>query len=283
MTSLTLRLGEGSLQVSSGLRLRYLSWEVTEARAAVVVVHGLSDHAARYARMAQALADINVSTFALDLRGNGLSEGRRGHANSFGCFLQDLDRFRREVSGLIHPSTPLYLFGHSMGGLIALRYQQEYAGAFRGMIVSSPWLATAVPVPRWKSTLANLLARVLPAAPFSSKLKAEHMSHDAAAVQAYRDDPLVHDRITPRLFTEVSREMAVAFQRIDRIQGPILLLLAGADRVVDTERSLVFARSLSGRDVTLKVYPGYYHEILHESGAALVQRDINDWILKRTE
>jgi lysophospholipase len=275
-------LGEGGLLVEQGLRLRYLSWEVADARAAVIIVHGLSDHAARYGGVAKALAETGVSTYAFDLRGHGLSAGRRGHVRAFGCFLQDVDRFRREVLGLADADTPLFLLGHSMGGLIALRYQQEYVGAFRGAIVISPWLATAMPLPRWKSTASNLLARVLPAAPFSSKLVPEHMSHDVAAVRAYREDPLIHDRITPRLFAEASREMGVAFQRADRIQGPLLLLLAGADRVVDTERSLLFARSLSGRDVTLNVYPGYYHEILHETGAAQVHRDIRDWLTRHS-
>ena len=121
-----IRNGEGTLVGVGRLRLRYRTWEVANPRAAVLVVHGLAEHGGRYARFAQTLGGFGFSTFALDLRGHGLSDGRRGHAASFDCFLQDLDRFRREVEGVLDRRTPLFLLGMSMGGLIALRYLEEY-------------------------------------------------------------------------------------------------------------------------------------------------------------
>jgi lysophospholipase len=281
MSTLSLRLGSGAITVSGKLRLRYLSWEATDARAAVVVVHGLAEHAGRYDRLGRYLAQAEISTFALDLRGHGRSEGRRGHVPSFGTFLQDLDRFRREVRGLVDPQTPLFLLGHSMGGLIALRYQQEYAGAFSGLIALSPWLATAVRVPRWKITLANTLNRVLPSLPFRARLRSEQLTHDVRMQRAHDDDPLVHDIITPRLFVEVSSAMGTVFQRIDRLRSPALFLLAGADPLVDTERSVAFAQSLASREVTWRVYPGYYHELLNEAKAGPVYRDLRSWLTAR--
>jgi alpha-beta hydrolase superfamily lysophospholipase len=272
--------GDGSFAVGGGIRLHYHTWEVVEPRAAMIVVHGLAEHGGRYERLGQTLAGIDVSTFALDLRGHGLSDGRRGHAPAFGSFVQDLDRFRREVLGLVDPSTPIFLLGHSMGGLIALRYQEEYPGSFSGAVIVSPWLATAIPVPRWKANLANVLARLLPAFPFNADIHAELLSRDPAVVAAYRDDPLVHGRITPRLFVEASREMGLVFQRSDRITSPLLFLLAGSDRIVDTTRSLAFARTLGAADVVIKVYPDFYHEVLNEKAAGQ-WADLLAWMRER--
>jgi lysophospholipase len=278
VSTLTAIKGEGGLQVSARTRLRYHTWEVKQPRAAVVVVHGLAEHGGRYDRLGRTLAAADISTFALDLRGHGESDGRRGHASSFACFLQDLDRFQREVQGLLEPETPMFLLGHSMGGLIALRYQQEYPGRFRGLVAVSPWLATAVSVPRWKVNLANGLARFLPALPFRAHIRPEQLSHDPAVLHAHRNDPLIHDTITPRLFTAVSTAMGTVLQRIDRLTVPLLFLLAGADPLVDTEHSVDFARSLSAHDVTLHVYPGLYHEVLNEQRATAVYRDLRVWL-----
>lgn len=276
-----MRRSDGSILGVGGLRLAYRSWEVPDASAAIVVVHGLGEHSGRYAAFGERMAAYGLSTFAMDLRGHGLSEGRRGHVPSFDTYLQELDRFRREVEGLADFEVPLFLLGQSMGGLIASRYLEEYNTRFQGGIMLSPWLGTAMQVPRWKITAANALSRVLPALPFSSGLDADALSRDPEVVAAYRADPLVHDRITPRLFAEVSGAMGLVFQRSDRIQEPLLLLMGGEDRLVKTERTLLFSRQITVSDLTVKVYPGFYHELLNEVDRAAIHRHIRDWIAAR--
>ena len=277
MSAAATRHSEGSIEGVGGLLLRYRACEVANARGALIIVHGLGDHAARYDDLAVAMATSGISSFALDQRGHGISEGRRGHVNSFDVLLQDLDRFRREVAGCTEPRLPLFMLGHSMGGLVVLRYLEEYDTPLAGAILSAPWLGTQVDVPRWQITAASALTRILPAVPFPNRVDADHLSRDPAVVQAYRDDPLVHGRITPRLFTEASSAMGVVQQRSERIQVPLLFLLPGADRIVDTQRSLAFARSLSGADITIRHYPGYYHEVLNEPDRS-VYRDLRDWL-----
>lgn len=269
---------DGYIDGVGNVRLYYRSWEAPHARAAVMIVHGLGEHGRRYTWLAETLAGHGISTFVHDLRGHGLSEGRRGHTPRFAVFLQDLDRFRREVHGLIEYGTPLFLFGHSMGGLIALRYLEEYDSSFHGGIISSPWLATALEVPRWKVTASGLLNRILPALPFASGLEPADLSRDPEIVRAYRDDPLVHDRITPRLFTEAATAMGFALQRSDRVTVPLLFLLAGRDRIVDTEKSRRFATALSTSRVTVTVYPENYHENINEPNRIAVVREIREWI-----
>jgi alpha-beta hydrolase superfamily lysophospholipase len=272
------RRSEGSIAGVDGLRLAYRAWEAISPRAAFVVVHGLGEHAGRYEQFAEAMASFAISTYALDQRGHGLSDGRRGHVPSFDVFLRELDRFRREVEGLADYRLPLFLIGQSMGGLIALRYIEEHESRFRGAIICSPWLATAMPVPRWKIMLANALGRVLPALPFRSNLNPEHFTHDPDVVRAYLADPLVHGAITPRLFIEVASAMGHVLQRSDRIREPLLFLLGGADRLVDTDRTVRFAQSMIGADVTVRVLPGLYHELLQELERARVFREISDWV-----
>lgn len=281
VTDTRIRRNEGAITGVGRIRLNYRTWEVPGARAGIVVVHGLGEHSGRYEAFGVRMADYGFSTFAMDLRGHGLSDGRRGHVPSFGALLQDVDRFRREVQGLADVRVPLFVLGHSLGGLIALRYQEEYQRAFRGGIIVSPWLATAVPVPRWKVTMANLVAGVLPAFPVHNGIDADHLSHDPDVVQAYRSDPLVHSRITPRLFTSAAAAMGLVLQRADHLADPLLFLIAGDDRLVDSEKSLQFARRLPAELTTIRHYPGMYHEVLNEVDRHQPMRDLRDWVAAR--
>ncbi|MBX6362232.1 MAG: alpha/beta hydrolase [Gemmatimonadetes bacterium] len=275
-----LEQGHGYVQGVGGLRLHYRTWEVPNPRAAIIIVHGLGEHSGRYDEFAAAMAAYGFSSYALDLRGHGSSEGRRGHVPRFEILLQELDRFRREVQGLVDPGCPLVLVGHSLGGLVALRYLEEYDAPFRAAVIISPWLGTAMPVPRWKTAVAAVASRFLPALPFSTRLRGRDLSHDQVIVDAYDSDPLVHDTITPRLFTEVSNAMDLVVQRAERLRVPLLFLLAGDDRVVDTGRSLAFARSLAAHAVTVRVYPGRYHEVLNEVDRHAVRVELRDWLAK---
>jgi alpha-beta hydrolase superfamily lysophospholipase len=275
------KASDGYFEGVGGLRLYYRAWEVPRPRSAIAVVHGLGEHGGRYEAFAQRLGNYGFSTFVLDLRGHGLSDGRRGHVRRFEVFLQDVDRFRREIQGLIDVGSPMFLLGHSMGGLIALRYLEEFDTPFRGGIIVSPWLATAMPVPRWKVTLAGVLNRVLPAIPIKSNIPAEHLSRDPAIVREYRDDPLVHSSVTPRLFSEASIAMGLVLQRSDRIRVPLMFALAGADQVVATPRSEAFARSLSAKDVKIHVYEDSYHEIFNDLDRSLALNDLRTWIASR--
>ncbi|MBR9991321.1 MAG: lysophospholipase [Gemmatimonadetes bacterium] len=275
------RTSDGSLSGVSGLHLAYHSWEPSQPRAVLVVVHGLGEHSGRYAEFGRRMAEGGIATFAMDLRGHGLSDGQRGHVPSFDVLLQELDRFHREVRGIKDARVPMFLLGHSLGGLIALRYQEEYDARFRGAIIVSPWLATAMSVPRWKANIAHALAKLIPVLPLSAGIDAAHVSRDPDVVEAYRDDPLVHDTVTPRFFSEVSMAMGLALQRSDRIREPLLFMLAGDDHLVDTDKSLRFARSLTATDVTVKVYPDHYHELLNEIDRATIHREVREWIAAR--
>jgi lysophospholipase len=270
---------DGRFTGVGGLRLYYRVWQARTPAATLLLVHGLSDHSGRFEAVGADLSAAGISTWAMDLRGHGASEGRRGHAGSFDWLLQDLERFRLEVLSLTGPDLPVFLLGHSMGGLIALRYLEEFDSGLRGGILSAPWLATALPVPPWKTALAGVLSRFLPALPFRTGIDPADLSRDPDVVRAYREDPLVHQTLTPRLHSEATAAMRLVRERAGRLHTPLLFLVPGNDRIVDTEETLSLARSLPATGVTTRVFPGAFHEVLNEPDRRLALRLIRDWIV----
>ena len=273
----------GYLEGVGRLRLHYRSWEASAPRSALLLVHGLAEHAGRYERFGQDLAAAGHSVYALDLRGHGDSDGRRGHVRRFDHLLQDVDRFRREVQGMVRPDLPLFLIGHSLGGLVSLRYLEEYSPPFKGAVLSAPWLATALAIPHWKVAAAQVLTRLAPSLPMKANIPPDLLSHDPAVPDAFRSDPLVHDRITPRMFTEISSAMGLVFQRADRIGVPLLFLLPGGDRITDPQRTRALARSIQQTAVTVRVFPDAYHELFNELDRSLVLSELRAWLAARLE
>ncbi|HEX2093453.1 MAG TPA: alpha/beta hydrolase [Longimicrobiaceae bacterium] len=268
----------GTFLGADGTPLHRAAWEVEAPRAALLLSHGIGEHSGRYAALARDLAGHRISVYALDHRGNGRSPGRRGHVRRFREFTDDLEAFRRSVAGSLPPGLPVFLLGHSLGGLIALRYLQAYPEApLAGAILSSPALGIAVEAPAWKTRLAGVLSRVLPALPFANEIDPAHLTHDREIVDTYRDDPLVHPRITPRLYTEMLTAIRLALAEGERIRVPLLFLIPDADRVVRPAAAQAFARGLAC-DVTVRVYPGFFHESLNEVGRERVVEDIAAWI-----
>lgn len=273
--------GERSGYVEAdGVRLHYRVWEADRPRAALRVVHGMFEHSRRYRELGAAMSDAGISTYALDLRGHGASEGRRGYVRRFGVFLDDVSRWAHEVDGSLPDALPKFMLFHSLGGLIGIRYLEEHDPPLAGAIISSPWLRLAEQPAAWKRLLAGALDPVFPTLPFPSDLDPELLSHDPERVADYRDDPRIHSTITPRLWSEVSVAAERAFEQTDQVDVPLLLLLAGDDRVADTGRTLELARSLTG-DVTTRVLDGYYHEVLQEVDRAAVMAEILGWMEAR--
>lgn len=266
---------------AEGVRLHYRAWPADRSRAALLVVHGMFEHSRRYRELARVMVGAGVSTYALDLRGHGASGGRRGHVRRFDVFLGDVHRWVEEVGATLPDALPRFMLCHSLGGLIGLRYLEEYDPPFNGAVVTSPWLRLANRVPAWQRGLAAVLDRVFPTIRFPTGLDPALLSHDPERVADYQDDPQIFSTMTPRLWHEVSDAADRLFERSDRIAVPLLMLLAGDDRIVDTSRSMELARSLTAEDVTTRVLTGYYHEVLQETDRVAVMAEILDWMEAR--
>ncbi len=270
-------------------------------RALAAIVPGISDHGGRYGHLVEALRGAGIAVAALDTRGQGRSGGQRGHVTSFDEFVEDLDRFlarvRRDVvvgasagtgAGSGTRGAPkVFLFGHSMGALIVLRYLAEGRGATAGIagaIVSAPPFRVVVEVPRLKAALAGFLSRWTPWLSLANEIDPSVISRDPDAVRRYRDDPLTHGRITPRLYTELVAAAARTFASPSDHGGvPTLLYHGTGDRVADFRATRDFFERLPLKDKTLRLYEGAYHEVHNDIEPARQEllRDAVQWIEAR--
>lgn len=250
-----------------------------ETRSAVCLVHGLGEHSGRYSHVAAALNRAGYALMAMDLRGHGRSTGRRGHAPSLEVMLDDIDLLLEEA-GRRFPGRPRFLYGHSMGGLLVLYYTLLRRPPLAGVIATGSALRTPLAEQKVKVTLARLLSRLLPALTLPSGLDPATISRDPAVVQAYRNDPLVHDRISFRLAGELLRASRWVMEHAAEFPLPLLLIHGGADRLTLPEGSREFA-DRAGRNCTLKIWEGLYHEVHNEPEQGEVLADILSWMEKR--
>jgi acylglycerol lipase len=272
---------EGEFTGQGGLRLYWRAWLPDgEVRAVLIVTHGYGEHGGRYGNVVEFLVPRGLAIYALDQRGHGRSEGLRGHAGRFAEFVDDLHGFRVRVEQE-HPAIPLFVLGHSLGGLIVARYLLKHASGLAGTILSSPAVRLAEPPPRWRRWLARVLSVVAPRTSFQTDVQPELLSHDPAVGRAYAADPLVHRRATARFFTELERAMRDVGDRAGEIRLPILVLQAGDDRLVDAPAAEEFASQAGSADKEVHVYPELFHEIFNETDKASVFADVERWLEAR--
>ncbi|GMR12289.1 MAG: alpha/beta hydrolase [Gemmatimonadota bacterium] len=267
----------GTFEGVGATRLAWHLWEAEDASAIVVIVHGLGDHAGRYDLVAESLVARGFTVFGFDQRGHGRSQGIRGHARSFGQLREDLGRAIREARS-VSGGLPLFLWGHSMGGLLVIRHLQGDPGDIRGAVITSPWLATRAPVPEWKRFSARILDRIAPWLALSTGLVPEMLMRDADRIQAYREDRLVHDRISPRLYHVVLEEQKAALANADRFDTPGLFLVPQADPLVVPSVTKAFAEAIQDGRATVVPLPGLLHEPHNEPERGDVFLAAGDWI-----
>jgi lysophospholipase len=266
----------GWLAGADGIALRWYRWDVPAARGGVLLVHGFGDHAGRYLDVARVLNARRYSVLAYDARGHGESEGSRGHADRFELYLADLDsawtEARRSLRG------PHFLYGHSFGGLTVMRWLQTRTQRPAGVVLSAPWLATALRVSRLKLLAARVLLRVAPALPIPSGSNVPgNLTRDPERAAAYLKDPLVHHVISSRFYAETSRAQAETAGRPLPPDVPALLIVPGADPLIDAGATLAWARE-HGRGVEVRVREGGRHELHNDLDRDEVLAAVADWL-----
>ena len=254
---------EGKFTGTGGIEIFWRSWLPDKIRAVVILSHGLGEHSGRYDWLARRLNERGLAAFALDHRGHGRSGGRRGHVLSFNEYLQDLDNFRRQVDARFE-NLPRFLLGHSLGGLIAARYAEEYGAGLAGLILSSAALRVDVSEPAIKLALGRVMSKILPTLTLGNGLDPNMISHDRQVVQDYINDPLVHDRVSARWFTEFSAAIETVQERAGAISIPTLVMQSAEDKLVAPRGAPEFFDRLTVPDKTLKVWDGFYHEMFNE-------------------
>lgn len=271
----------GTLQTTDGLDLFTRRWTPDRGTDAVVaLVHGLHEHSGRYAYFASALMRRGIAVHALDLRGHGQSPGPRGQIEaSFDEYVRDVELFVETVKA-DSEGQPLFLMGHSMGGLaVATTVAERGTHGLAGVVLSSPALTVdASPLLR---KLAPLVGRWFPDVPVS-RVDLDALSHDPTVARAYRDDPLTTTRgVRARLAAEILRATERVRGAASAFDLPLYLFHGTADRITSPDGTRWLAEHAASGDVTLRLYDGLYHETLHETQRDEVIRDLGDWLVAR--
>ncbi|MCC6698131.1 MAG: lysophospholipase [Candidatus Hydrogenedentes bacterium] len=273
---------ETYFKTADDIRLRELAWETDrDARAAVLIVHGFGHHAACFQDVAALLNTHGFNCHALDLRGHGKSEGRRGHVASYEQALDDVRLFLGRVRERI-AATPLVLFGHSMGALIAALIAAEDKSGLHGLILSSGLLRIPGHVSPLLLALAGVLGRVFPYLPVQP-VDLEAISRDTSFMESMRVDSL---RYFGRMNARTGLEMMKAMRRLDgcleQIAVPLLVLHGTDDRLTDPEGSRVLHARAGSADKTVRLFDGGYHELFNDYGKEEYLSVITEWLVARS-
>lgn len=271
-----------NLQTGDGLQLYGQGWLPEGApRAAVCLVHGLGEHSGRYSHVAAALNQAGYALLAFDLRGHGKSPGQRGHAPSWDVLLDDITLLLQEAAQRF-PDYPRFLYGHSLGGILVLSYALRRKPQVAGAIVTSPLLRTAFQPPAWKLWLGKTLYNLAPSFALSNELDPRGLSHDQRVVDAYVNDPLVHNRVSARLAMDMLQAGEWALEHAAEFSLPLLLMHGAADPICSPQASSEFAARVPG-DCTFKLWDGLYHETHNEPEQGQVFRFMVEWLGKHSQ
>jgi alpha-beta hydrolase superfamily lysophospholipase len=271
------------IKTADGIELFSQCWVPDSPAGVIVLVHGLAEHSGRYADTARYLAGTGWAVYACDLRGHGLSpDGHRVgrvHVDDFTDYFQDVKAMLTEVTER-HPDIPRVIFGHSMGGLIAIRYAVANPHGLKGAIISSPALGTHPDFkpPAMLKLLVKVLSKLAPRALFKSELDTNVISHDPEVVNAYVSDPLVSEKVSARWYASMMQAMNDAHAEAPKLKIPMLLMQSGDDRLVDPAAPGRWAQAAPNNLVELQVWDGFYHEMLNEPDKDRVRERITRWL-----
>ncbi len=269
---------EGTFAGSGGLPLYYQAWLPPDQKHRVVVVnlHGLGDHSGLYPTLAEYLPGRGIATYAYDMRGNGRSPGQRAYLRSWDEYRDDLGAFLTQVRAW-EPSLPIFVLGHSLGGLVVLDYALHHPEGLAGVIAAAPPLGK-VGVPPLLMALGRVMSRIWPRFSLEVGMDLSGLARDPKVVEAVLADPLFHRRGTARLSTEVTAAITRVHGAAAALAVPLLILHGAEDRMVPPDGSREFFGKVRFPDRELRVLPGAYHGLFADIGYQEVLENVERWI-----
>ena len=268
---------ESHISGNDNLQLYYQSWTPEQSRRGnVLVVHGHGDHSGRYRNVVNQLVPAGYAVHAYDLRGHGHSEGERGFLMAWEEFRLDMDAVVNHVRGE-SVGKPLFFYGHSLGGLIALDYLLHFPDAAHGLVTSAPLVGTPGISPVIIA-VARILSRIAPRTMLHTSTDAGGISRDPTVVQAYINDPLVHDWGSARFGGETLSRGKWVQEHVPELNLPVLVLQGGDDRIALPVNSHRLFNSAGSDDKTYREYPEGYHEPHNDLDYEMVLGEVVAWL-----
>jgi acylglycerol lipase len=270
---------EEKVEGGAGLEILVRSWRPDgAARGVVAIVHGVNSHSGYYVWAAEQLVASGLAVYALDLHGRGKSDGERFYLEKIGDYVDDVKSLVKLAKSR-EPGLPVFLLGHSAGGVISSVYTLEHQAELAGFICES--FAFRVAAPDFALAVVKGLSHLAPHA-HVLRLKNEDFSRDPQVVQAMNDDPLIAHEVQP---TKTVAELVRADERLEQefplITLPVLILHGTADKVTRPSGSQLFFDTAGSTDKTLKLYEGHVHDLLNDLDKEVVMADITAWIQAR--
>lgn len=268
-----------TFNTSDGQNVFYRHWKpFSNVKAVVVIVHGFNSHSGYYQWTAEQLINSGFETYAIDLRGRGKSDGERFYIADNNEIVTDIDQLVSIVKKA-HPGLPVFVLGHSAGGVLSCLYMLEHQSRVNGFICES--FAYQVPAPDFAVAVLKGLSHIAPHA-HVLKLKNEDFSRDAAAVAAMNNDPLIAHEVQP---TKTVQQLALADERLKKefpaITTPVFIIHGTMDKATKPSGSQFFYEKAGSADKTFKLYEGHYHDMLNDIDKEIVMKDILEWLGKR--
>ena len=266
-----------NISLSDKTNIHKTEWLVAEANAHLLLVHGYAEHSGRYDHFAKFLNTKEISVTSFDQRGYGKSDGLKGYIDRFSTYISDLEEIRA------HIKAPVFLMGHSMGGLIATQYIQSHNdNQIKGLISSSSLLEIDPKLSPLLQALAPILGFLFPKLQ-TEKLDKTYITRDPKELEKYMNDPLMYLGGTrARTGAEMLKAIQEARLGFNKINLPLLALHGDADRLTMPGGTKKLHADASSADKTLKIYPELYHELLNEPEKEMIMSDIASWILERS-
>lgn len=257
-----------------GERIFSRLWSARVPRGQIILIHGLGEHSGRYTNLAAYMTGLGWNVLAFDLPGHGKSGTRPGYLSSWEVLLETIETF------VLHsrlPDLPMYLYGHSLGGGLALQVAIRKHRHVQGVVASSPPMKIVQQVPAWKPLLAKLVGSFVPGLMFDNGIEAELLSRDRQIVNAYLADPLANSRVSSALGLGILDIGPWLLKHAQELETPTLVMHGGADGVADISGSREFCE-LAGQACQLVEFPGFYHELHNDIGWPQVLATAASWL-----
>lgn len=274
---LTKNVSEYSWKTAQGVDIYAVQWDVDKPRAVVGLIHGLGEHCRRYDHLGHFFQTYGVAMIGYDRQGYGRSGGRKGYAKDFGYYLDTISKLVVECETK-YPDTPVYLYGHSLGGGLLLNYLIDRHPNITGAICSAAFIRPGFPPPAVKVALGKVMRSVWPSFTQNAQLELNHLSRSEGIASAYAADPYTHHKLSAA--TGVG--MLDMGERLDQYNGtinlPLLLMHGSDDQLTAHAGSKAFSERVKGDDITFKSWSGFYHELHNEPEQKEVMNFVLNWM-----